>query len=249
MLLPSRSSLPEIMDGDAFTEAELEGNLSDLARYNRITGGIAVLKGALGRMIRGVPRGSRIAILDVGAGGGDVAAALGTWALHRGYRPRVVAADLSPRFLRIARSRARGSEPLSVCAADGRALPWRDGAFDVAVSSLVIHHLGSDAIRLVLGEMRRVTRFGFAVLDLRRSALSLAVLVLLTRMTTRNRLTLHDGPLSVRRALTVAELRTLASRALAERAVPDGGGRLRVRLQGAARLLITYTHPANGNGR
>jgi len=235
------------MDGEAFTEAELEGNLCDLERYNRITGGISVLKGALRRMTAGMPRGAPMGILDVGAGGGDVAAALGAWASAGGYRPRVVAADLSPRFLRLARSRSRASGPLHVCAADGTLLPWRDGAFDVAVSSLVLHHLDAESILRLLGEMRRVTRRGFAVLDLRRSTLSLALLVLLTRLTTRNRLTLHDGPLSVRRALTVPEMRDLAARALSP-GTREPARKLSVRPQGAARLLITYTHAANGHG-
>ena len=229
------------MDGDAFSASELEENLLDLRFYNRWTGGIAVIEGALRGLTRRTPRGSRLRILDVGAGGGDVAVALGTWARARGHEPHVVAADVCPRFLGHARSRTPGGAALHLCAADARALPWKDGAFDVACSSLMMHHLDAASIRLVLREMRRVTRLGFVVLDLRRSVLSLSLLWILTRVTSRNRLTLHDGPLSVRRALTVAELRALASEALGGPAAA-GDGSLRVGVQGAARLFITYTH-------
>jgi SAM-dependent methyltransferase len=251
MLLPERSRRPEIMDSGRFTRAELEGNLSDLRFYNRVTGGIAAIAGDLRDMISSRPAGSTISILDVGAGGGDVARALAAWISRRGYQPMVVASDLNERFLRYARREGEspaGSEipdRLPVCVADAVALPFGDGGFDLACSCLVMHHLDEETIGRTLAEMRRVTRLGFVALDLRRSMLSLGLIWTLTRITTRNRLTLHDGPLSVRRALTVREFRRLAQRALGggtESRATGSGGKLLVRRQGGARLLINYKH-------
>ena len=43
-----------------------------------------------------------------------------------------------------------------MCAADARALPFRDGSFDRTVSSLLLHHLTRPAKRAALGEIARV---------------------------------------------------------------------------------------------
>jgi len=235
MHLPGRSHIPEIMDGDDFSRAELERNLSDLARYHRCTGGLRRLLRALRAMTQGFRPGAGIAILDVGAGGGDVARGVASWARRQGWVPTVVAVDLSRRILEAGRSRdGSGGEP-RWCLADARVLPCRDRAFDVAYSSLVLHHLDGISIEAVLAEMGRVTRLGFVVSDLRRSALALASVWALTRLTTRNRLTLNDGPLSVRRALTMGEMRDLAARA-----------GVRVVRDGPARMLLTFRHAGDG---
>ncbi len=54
---------------------------------------------------------------------------------------------------------------------------------------------------MLLRELRRVARLTPLVCDLRRSAVALAATWLWSR-TSRNRLTRHDAPLSVRRAYT-----------------------------------------------
>jgi hypothetical protein len=240
-----RARAPEILDGDAFTEEELAGNLADIRRYNRWAGGARAVVDALDLLARRLPAGRPISILDVGAGSADLAAAAEAWARRRGLRPRVVACDASRRVLGAARS-WNGGLPAGVrlCLADARALPHADGAFDLAFASLLLHHLDDGAAVAVLGELRRVTRLGFAVIDLRRSRPALMAVGALARLSTRNRLTLNDAPLSVRRALTPAEARALAGAALPE----DRAARADVRRIGIARLRLTYEHPSAGRG-
>jgi len=270
MTITRRSRALEIMDGSAFTSAELSANLADLERYHRITGGYRVLVSTLRRMTSGLPRGSRLSILDVGAGSADLALRVSAWARRSGWRPRVVAVDLSHRILGAPQSSRGRPDSVRRCVADARALPLGDGAFDLAYSCLMMHHLDEESIAAALSEMRRVTRIGFVVSDLRRSPIALASVWALTRLTSRNRLTLHDGPLSVRRALTPLEARSLASRAgltgkpasagtigvdgghvgrgdrtgNGGRGGQDAGGApVMIRREGAARLLLTFRHP------
>ncbi|MBI3448133.1 MAG: methyltransferase domain-containing protein [Acidobacteria bacterium] len=238
MLFPVRARTPEIMDGTAFTAAELDHNLADLGRYSRLTGGARVVVSRLADLARDLPSGGELRVLDVGAGGGDIAHQVSAWARRRGLVPRIVASDIDSRMLTLASARRRAGRDVALCQSDGRRLPHADGAFALAYSSLVLHHLDDAGVASVLDEMRRVTRLGFVVADLRRSALAYSAVWALTRLTTRNRLTLHDGPLSVRRALTPGEMRAAAV------ALPGEG--LSVRRQGSARLVVTYRH---SNGR
>jgi ubiquinone/menaquinone biosynthesis C-methylase UbiE len=169
-------------------------------------------------------------VLDVGSGAGDVPLALVRDGARRGVQVHVTCLDHSEQMLAIAR-RATGSDPaLSFVRADGGALPFPDGAFDVVTCTLALHHFDPDGARALLRELRRVARVSPVVCDLRRSPTAFAATWLWSR-TSRNRLTRHDAPLSVRRAYTPAEALALAR---------DAGWRApRVRREPFFRMTLT----------
>lgn len=76
-----------------------------------------------------------------------------------------------------------------------------------------LHHFSEEAAVKVLQEINRVAAVGYIVMDLRRSRVAWALISMLTRIFTRNKLTRYDGPLSVLRSYTVSELDALAERA------------------------------------
>src|SRR6478672_5495672 len=102
---------------------------------------------------------------------------------------------------------------LSLRVADGLALPYPDGAFDVAHCSMVVHHLEPAEAVALLREMARVARLGVVVNDLVRGRLFWAGAWVMSHAATRNRLTRNDAPMSVRRAFSRAELRALVAEA------------------------------------
>jgi hypothetical protein len=79
--------------------------------------------------------------------------------------------------------------------------------------SLTLHHLPPDAAVTALGEMRAAARLAVVVNDLVRSRVSLAIVWIATRLLACHRISRHDGPLSVRRAYSPEELRSLAEKA------------------------------------
>lgn len=192
----------ELMDEPVDDVAELEANLRDVAFANARLGGAMPAV----RALRRVPAQR---VLDVGSGLADVPLALVRDAARRGVTLHVTCLDRSEQMLALAR-RATGAPPsLAFVRADGEALPFEDGAFDVVTCTLALHHFEPDAARTLLRELRRVARVAPVVCDLRRSALAFAATWLWSR-TSRNRLTRHDAPLSVRRAYTPAEALRLA---------------------------------------
>jgi SAM-dependent methyltransferase len=194
--LAARSEADELLDLGGLTRAEVEANLADLARMNRLPGGAGASIEAIARL----GGGGELRILDVGTGAADLPLAFA----RRGWR--TVAIDTNSEVLRVAR-RATESAPLvDVREADARALPFADGAFDVAHCSLFVHHLAPAEAVAVLREMRRVARFGVVVNDLRRGLLPLAATTATVVMLGRSRVTLADGITSARRAYTLAEL-------------------------------------------
>jgi SAM-dependent methyltransferase len=216
----------ELLDGPLDDEAALAGNLRDLARINRWLGGVGLSRRALEVLVgRAFPDGlpPAVDLLDVGTGGADIPAALVDRGLV-GSAVRATAVDVRPEVVRAARRRI-GDRPIDIRVADGQALPFGDGAFDVAHASLVLHHLEADAAIALLGEMSRVARIGVVVNDLDRARIHWLGAWLIGHLMTSNRLTRADAPTSVRRAWTRPEMRGLLDRA-GLRPVAEAGGLL-----------------------
>jgi ubiquinone/menaquinone biosynthesis C-methylase UbiE len=206
------SNATELLDGPLDDPASLAGNLRDLRRINRLLGGAALSRRAIDRLVGRSADGREVAILDVGTGAADIPVALLAAARRRGQRLRVVAADARPEVIAAAHAATPGLGEvagLSLEVFDGRAIPYPDGAFDVAHTSLVIHHLDPDEAAAMLREMARVARLGIVVNDVSRGWIYWLGAWLVAHLFTLNRFTRHDAPLSVRRGYTIDEMRTI----------------------------------------
>jgi len=124
-----------------------------------------------------------------------------------------VIVERDPTTLALARPAVAAHPEIALVRGDATALPFRAGAFDVVTSGLLLHHLEPAAAVAGLSEMARVARGGVIVNDLLRSRLAWALVWLATRLCACHRFSRHDGPLSVRRAYSPAELRALAAQA------------------------------------
>jgi len=200
------------MDRPDVSPAEMADALTDIGRLNLI-GATQTIQRHVAPFFSRIPRGETLRILDVGTGGADIPLALARWARQRRHRVRIVALDVHPAVLRHAARAAAGTPEVQVVAGDALAAPIRPGSVDVVLCSLVLHHLSEEAVVTLLGRMAELARLGFVVSDFRRGRLAWAAVWLATRAVSRNRMTRHDGPLSVRRAYTPSELARLAARA------------------------------------
>jgi ubiquinone/menaquinone biosynthesis C-methylase UbiE len=201
----------ELLDGDLADSATLDGNLRDLVRVNRRFGGTGLSLRAIRSLAAagtGDPDAGELRVLDVGTGAADIplaiVAAPGPW-----RSVTVTAIDSRTEILdsagRVSPALAHRDD-VALAIADGRSLPFADGAFDVAHASLVLHHLREDDAARFLRELARVAGRGVVINDLQRGFFEWLGAWLVLHAITRNRFTLHDGPLSVRRAYTRAEV-------------------------------------------
>lgn len=196
----------ELMDEPGIDERDLAENFDDIERANRLFGGTRPVAAAV--FARPAMR-----LLDVGCGSADIPRALLREARERGRPLAIVGLDSNDAVLRIARERTRAHGEITFVRADGGALPFEDAAFDVATCNLALHHFEPSAAIEMLRELRRVSRLTPIVCDLARSRAAYAGVWLFARFLAKNRLTRHDGPLSVLRAYTPAEAVDLARRA------------------------------------
>lgn len=207
--------VPELMDQPSADPALLEESLNDLAWMNRYLGVTAGVIHQVRKLLNGeLP--DHISIVDVGAGGGDMLAAVASWCHRRGIRFRGAAVDSSRTTVQLAAARlaAAAADEIGVIGADARALPFEDGCFDIAIGCTFLHHLEANDAVAALTEMARVSRRGLVITDLRRGlAAYLGASALAGTIWRRHRYPRHDGPASVRSAFTLKEVEILAHRA------------------------------------
>jgi ubiquinone/menaquinone biosynthesis C-methylase UbiE len=205
-----RIELLDTLNG-AVSQQELAGNLRDIQRANRYFGGRRAILSVLRPILRERAHCTEepVTILDLATGSADIPLALVHEGARHDWNIQITATDLQPQVLALARAAERPGS-IQIEAGDARDLSYPDGAFDIVTLSLALHHFEPPDALLVLAEMRRVARQMMIVNDLERSSSGLAGAWLFSRLLTRNRLTRHDAPLSVRRAYSSAEALALA---------------------------------------
>ena len=206
------SGAHELLDGP-LDPAVLAGNLRDLARVNRLLGGSALSWKAIEPYVRDARAPMRL--LDVGTGAADIPRSLAERmrrARPAGRRLEIVATDVRPEIVDLAREAAEARPEITITVAAADAIAEPDRSFDIVHASLVLHHLEPTEAVNLLAEMQRVARTAVIINDLDRRRRWLTGTWLLTRLATRNRYTRHDAPLSVRRAYRPTEVVEMAAR-------------------------------------
>jgi 2-polyprenyl-3-methyl-5-hydroxy-6-metoxy-1,4-benzoquinol methylase len=231
--LPRAEGVTELIDEPGIALEELSANLRDLERLNYLFGGTRLILRHLRPMLRRAEP-AEIRILDVATGGADIPVAIVRWARRQGRRVRIVGIDKNPQMLRATKDRMRQYPEVSLEIADALALPYPTASFDVVLCSLALHHFSyAQGVRL-LGALDRIGRWGFIINDLVRSWHAYLLTWLAMRTFCRGRLVRHDGPLSIRRAYTLPELRAMVDEA--------GVGGVRIHPHPFFRVAIVKEH-------
>ncbi|TYP72583.1 methyltransferase domain-containing protein [Paenibacillus methanolicus] len=200
-------------DVTAVGDEELARSLKEVWHVNRYLGGNPALFRHMRELLRKAPRDRAVRVLDVATGLADVSLALAAWSRRHAIPIAITGVDIHPRILKLAAERTAHAEAIRIEQADGRELPYPDGAFDVGFCNLALHHFEEEEAVLVLQELSRVCRFGWVVTDLERHPAAYAAAKLLAKFVWRSPVTRHDGPLSVRRSFTAGEAAELIARA------------------------------------
>jgi ubiquinone/menaquinone biosynthesis C-methylase UbiE len=201
-----RVVIPELLDTDSGSPAEIAAALSDLNRINRWFGGVSTTTSMIRRVAQRLNAPS-LSMLEVAAGTGYVPEQARQKLVHRGIQLEVTLLDRTPSHLVNGRRAVAG---------DVVALPFHDASFDLVGSVIFLHHLPPDQVIQSVNEALRVCRTAVLINDLVRDPVHLA-LVYAGLPLFRSRLTHHDAPASVRQAYTEPELRDLLKRTVATR--------------------------------
>ena len=219
------------MDRPDNSTADLEVALTELRSINRFLGGRGVLLKTLRPYLASSTSSRPVELLDVGTGGADLPIAVVEYARKLGRPIRITALDRDPSTAAIAADRTQAFPEIEVVRADGLSIPFSAASFDLVTASLFLHHFEhADVVRL-LTSFATVARRAVVINDLRRHWLPWGFIHVVTRAARFHAMVVHDGPLSVLRGFTPAELLAAARE--------SGTDRAQVRARWPYRLAMT----------
>jgi len=230
--LRRRDRRPELMDDPALPPADHRRALAGLARINRWTGAAKLLWPPLRTLAGTLPRPPRV--LDVATGSGDIPLALARYAARAGVPVEIAGCDISPVAVAEAARRAGGAPNLRFFVHDVLKTPLPDG-YDAVTCSLFVHHLDEPEAVNLFRAMKAAAGRLVLVNDLARGRFNYLAVAFAARVLSRSRIVPADGPLSVRAACTVGEMKARAERAGLTGAV--------VRGKFPCRQLLTWEKP------
>ena len=207
--LAARRREPEWMDRDDVDPRELRRSLAFIKRVNTLFGYTRATVSHLERFSGRWKPGERITMIDLATGSGDVPRAILRWAEKRSLDVHIVGVDRHAET--VAAARDEGSDPrFTIVRGDALDVPFADGSFDFALTSMFLHHLSDDEAVRVLMEMARLARRGVVVADLLRHRRAYAWIRALTVFA--NPMVRHDAAASVAQAFTRDEVLVLRER-------------------------------------
>ncbi|MFW6250960.1 MAG: methyltransferase domain-containing protein [Alkalispirochaetaceae bacterium] len=207
-----RASERELMEDPAAEEELLFATVRQFAPINRLLSRSRTL---IRRHIlddaarRGL---SRYTVLDLGAGGCDIAEWLVAAADSRGASTQVICLDSDPRIAAYARRRVAGTPNLQVLEASAEEVSLV-GPVDYIFANHFLHHLTSSEILDLLPILREYARYGVVLNDLKRSRLSYVGFSIVATLFFRKSFAFYDGRLSIRRGFRRRELEQMVSAA------------------------------------
>ena len=201
-----RTVVPELLDSDAGTPAEVADSLADLRSFNRYFGGISTMTSMLLRVAARTGQ-KEISFLDVAGASGDVAKA---------SQEILAEQRISLRPILLDRASSHLATGVAAVSGDAFRLPFADSSIDCVGCSLFAHHLEPEEITQFANEALRVARCAVLINDIRRNLMHLAFVYVAVPFV-RSRLTRHDAPVSIRRAHTMNEMRRYLEKSEAKR--------------------------------
>ena len=195
MSLAVRAEAEELMDADDLDPATYAAVVGDLAKVNAVT---LAARPTLAFLDRAFSRGSRMRLLDVGFGDGDMLRRIAAWATRRCVEAELVGVDLNPRSAPAAAAHTPAGLPIRYVTGD-----YHDavsGPWDAVVSSLVAHHMTQEQLVSFLRFMETQARRGWLVNDLQRHRFAHLGFPLLARLARWHPIVRHDGTLSIARS-------------------------------------------------
>ena len=157
-------------------------------------------------------------LLDVGAGGCDIAIRVAREARSRGLHLNITALDNDKRIIPLAYQAIREYPEIRIVEGNAQEL-FRLGPFDFVFSNHLLHHLAWDDIKIFLDSIIAQTRLAFVMNDLKRSKMAYLGFTIFGGLLTPRSFHFSDGRLSIRRGFQPEELRDFMRAYFPDRAI------------------------------
>lgn len=200
-----RSTEAEQLDDFSLSGIELDQALDKIASINRLLGGNQVTLSGVNRLLKTVPTGQTINIVDVGCGNGDMLRALAKYARkeNRVFMLKGIDANAAAIFHANALS---GDFPEISYSCSNFLTSAGSDTYDIVLCTLTLHHFSDKEIENLLHVFSEKATLGVVINDLHRHRLAYYLFKLICFVFNLSELSRNDGLISILRGFKRKDL-------------------------------------------
>lgn len=201
--LKNRSEKEELMDDFSLGGEELEEALRYLRGLNRIFAAAGPTLYGVKKLWQRMDRPSKLTVLDVGAGSGDINRKLLRWADREKIELTVTLVDITEEACSEARKQFADEPRIQVIRQN--VLELEGERADIVTASQFIHHFTGTQLVDMVEQLMRLSKRGVVLNDIHRHWIAWSAVWVVTHVISRNRYIRHDGPLSVAKGFRASD--------------------------------------------
>jgi 2-polyprenyl-3-methyl-5-hydroxy-6-metoxy-1,4-benzoquinol methylase len=206
-----RSTEQEIMDDLSMEGEMLRQTLDQIAVINKLLGGNQATISGLHTLLKTQPKDTVITIVDIGCGGGDMLRAVAAYGRKNNFIFKLTGIDANEYTVNYARKLSVNYPEISYLKMDVLADEFSGIAFDIAITTLFLHHFTDQEIEHLLIPIVNKVRIGVVVNDLHRSSTAYYLFKGMSFFI-RNPMVKKDGAISVLRGFKKNELNAISKK-------------------------------------
>jgi len=201
-----RSEESEIMDDFAMEGEILRDALDKIAKINQLLGGNQLTLRGVQNLIASVPKTTKISIVDVGCGNGDMLRTLANYGLKQNLNLELIGIDANNFTINHAQKLSENYSNISYKCEDIFSQSFEELKYDIVLCTLTLHHFKDDEITRLMTVFNANSKVGIVINDLQRSALAYRLFQGLCFAFQLNTMSREDGLVSILRGFKKGEL-------------------------------------------
>ncbi|APY08401.1 methyltransferase [Winogradskyella sp. J14-2] len=204
-----RSKDTELMDDFTMKGELLRDTLDKLGKINKWLGGNRITLKGIKQLLEGQPKDKTYTIIDLGCGHGDILRLIANFGRQNNYQFKLIGIDANQDAIDYANQLSLDYDELTFNNVDIFSDEFKRLKYDIALSTLFLHHFDEEEIRLLLQTIATNANLGIVINDLHRNKLAYGLFKLLG-LAISNPMIVKDGLTSILRAFKREELKQLS---------------------------------------
>ncbi len=204
-----RSNKTEIMDDFSMKGKLLRDTLDKLGSINKWLGGNRVTINGIKQLLKDQPKNKAYTIIDLGCGHGDILRLVADYGRKHNYKFNLIGIDANQDAIDYANELSKSYKELTFKKLDIFSDEFQKLEYDIALSTLFLHHFNQDEIHQLLSMLSDRASVGIVVNDLHRNKIAYGLFKLLG-LVVSNHMIVQDGLTSILRAFKREELEEIS---------------------------------------
>lgn len=200
-----RSYEAEEMDDLEYGGPIMDQTLRELETINTLLGGNHVTINGLNRLVA-KKNVSRLKIVDIGCGGGDMLKLVAQWARKKHLDVELIGVDANPHVIKFAKKNTSHYQEIAYQSINIFSEAFRKINADIFISTLFTHHFTEQELIVLFSQLKKQANIGFVINDIHRHWFAYHSIKWLTRLFSKSTMVQNDAAVSVSRSFLKKEL-------------------------------------------